>query len=129
MQKILAIDYGQAKVGLAVSSGFLAHPLKVIRYKTTEELVNEVRAVIEEEQIEMIIVGLSSGEIAAEARKLGDSLTKVTGLPVRFEDETLTTKDVQEKTIEAGMNRKKRKNMEDAFAAALILQSYLDYVQ
>ncbi len=126
MEKILGIDYGLKKVGLAVSVGTLASPLKVIRYSSLEQLVIEIKQTAEKENIEVLVVGVSEGKSAESARKFGGVLAEELNLPVNFVDETLSTQDVQRLTQEAGMKRKKRKEMEDAFAAALILQSYLD---
>lgn len=124
--KLLGIDWGKSKVGLAFSGGSLAYPLKVIRYKTEEELINKLLITLEEENIEKIIIGISEGQSAASARKFSESLGKKTNLEIIFEDETLTTHDAHEFALEAGINRKKRKKMEDAFAATLILQNHLN---
>lgn len=126
MSNYLGVDYGRAKVGLAVSSGSLAAPLKVLRYTNIDELFVRIKKTVEEEKIEQIVIGLSDGKIAKESKKFGRDLSKYLNLPVAFIDETLTTADVLEKAIEAGMGQKKRKNMEDAFSATLILQNYLD---
>lgn len=128
MINILGIDYGKAKVGLAISSGTLAAPLTVLRYENIDELLVRIKKVVEEEKVERIVIGLSDGQIAKESKNFGEKLSKYLSLPVSFIDETLTTVDVQQKAIEAGMKRKKRKNMEDAFSATMILQNYLDNV-
>lgn len=126
MVKVLSIDFGRAKVGIAVSSGSLADPLSVIRYTELDDLLVKIKKLAEEHKIERIVVGVSEGESAKASKEFGKSLGDYLNLPVIFYDETLTTYEVNQKSIEAGMSRKKRKNMEDAFAAALILQNYLD---
>jgi putative Holliday junction resolvase len=126
MDKILGIDYGRAKVGLAVSSGSLASPLKVIKYSDESSLFTKIKEVVDLENISKIVVGVSEGKMASESKKFGNILEGKFNIAVSFIDETLTTSDVQRLSIEAGMSRKKRKNMEDAFAATLILQSFLD---
>ena len=123
---ILGIDYGEAKIGLAISSGTLAAPLLVIKYKTIDELFVRIKKIAEEERAAKLVVGISERESAKKAKKFGGDLAKYLELPVDFVDETLSSKDAQIMAIEAGIKRKKRKNMEDAYAAALILQSYLD---
>jgi putative Holliday junction resolvase len=126
--KILAIDYGKTKVGLALGdtvSG-LAEPWKILRYKEIGSLINNIKTVVEDETIEKIVIGIVEGAIGAEARKLGVLLQSELVVAVEFVDETLTTKDAQRLSIEAGINRKKRRAMEDAYAAALILQYYFD---
>jgi putative Holliday junction resolvase len=129
--KILAIDYGRAKVGLAVSSGILAEPLCVIRYKRLEELVRKVEQVVQVEQVEKVVVGVSEGKMGIESKDFSLSLSQnlrgaKPDISVETWDETLSTHEAQKVSIEAGMSRKKRRSMEDAFAAAIMLQNYLD---
>lgn len=125
MSNFLGIDFGRTKVGLAYASGSLAAPLKVLRLNASELSV-AIKRICEEERITRIVIGVSDGVIADEARTFGESLKKELGIEVDYWDETLTTQDVQKMSIEAGMSRKKRHQMEDAFAATLILQNYLD---
>jgi putative Holliday junction resolvase len=125
--KILAIDYGRAKVGLAVSSGILAEPLCVIRYKRLEELVRKVEQVVQVEQVEKVVVGVSEGKMGIESRNFSLTLSKsLETVLVETWDETLSTHEAQTASIEAGMSRKKRREMEDAYAATIMLQNYLD---
>jgi putative Holliday junction resolvase len=123
---LLGIDYGDSKIGLAISSGVVAAPLSVVRYKDQNELLRRLKKISEEERAEKLVVGISEKDSEQKARDFGEKLSKHLGLPVEFADETLSSKDAQMLSIEAGIKRKKRKNMEDAFAAALILQGYLD---
>ena len=123
--RLLGIDYGRAKVGLALSQGMLAEPVKVIRYEGEDELTQQIREIVEKEAVEKIVVGVSEGKSEQEARQYGEKL-KSLGVEVVFFDETLSTVSAQELAREAGMKRKKRKALEDAIAAAVMLQSYLD---
>ncbi len=124
--RILAIDYGQKKVGVALATSQLAEPYKVIRFGSVETLTKKIGEIIKEEQIEKLVVGVSEGEMGEESKKFGEKLIKEFKLPVNFQDETLTTHKAQELSFEAGIKRKKRKEMEDAYSAALILQAHLD---
>jgi putative Holliday junction resolvase len=126
--KILAIDYGERKVGLAIgdSSSKLAEPLKVIRYRKEIELLEKISKIVEAQQVELIIAGISEGKQAEKTKEFVKRLKEKLSTPVVFQDETLTTKEAQRYSIEAGINRKKRKKLEDAFSAALILQEYLN---
>ena len=124
--RILAIDYGRAKIGLATSTGSLAEPLKVIRFESKEEANREVAKVVEVEKVEKVVIGVSEGKMAEETREFGKQLGERLRMTVVFQDETLSSKDAQRLSIEAGIKRKKRKSLEDAYSAALILQSYLD---
>lgn len=121
--KYLSLDFGLSKIGLALSDGFFALPLKVISNHNWEK---ELIPLLLQEKVETIIIGLSEGKSKDEAKKFGDLLKSKTNIPIIYWDETLTTKEAQIKMRESGKNKKYRKKMEDAAAAALILQSYLD---
>lgn len=125
-RSILGIDFGLAKVGVAIAANEFSEPYNVIRYTTMNELIEKIREIIETEQIAKIIVGISEGQMAQETEGFVDRLKNEIGVLVETSDETLSTQDAQKLGIEAGMNRSKRKNMEDAMAAAVMLQNYLD---
>ncbi len=124
--KILGIDYGKSKVGLSLADGPLAEPLKVIRYKDPGILRQGIERVIKEERIDKVIVGVSEGKMGEESKKFGLTLSKRSGITVETFDETLTSQDAQRMSVEAGVSRKKRRKMEDAYAATIMLQNYLD---
>ena len=117
--RYLGIDYGKARIGLALSDpgGLIAFPHTVVH--TPEEVIREAKA----EGAEAVVVGLPlsfSGRPSAQAQgtrafaaKLGQALQ----LPIEFENEVLTTKMAE---------RSSEKHRADASAAALILQSFLD---
>lgn len=118
--KYLGIDYGKKKIGLAISDGKLAEPMKVIRYKDIESLLQQIKKIIEKEKIEKVVVGIAENEIAKEQKEFAKMLNAKTY------DETLSTQDAQNLSIQSGIQRKKRKKMEDAYAASIMLQNYLD---
>lgn len=124
--KILGIDWGKAKIGLAISEGVLAEPLQVVKYSSQEEALEKTSDIIKKEGIEEIVIGISEGESEALAREFGSLLEGKLGIKVNFENETLTTVEAEAQAIEAGVPRERRKKMEDAYSAAIILQSYLD---
>jgi putative Holliday junction resolvase len=124
--QILGIDFGLKKIGLAVSSGLLTEPLKVIKFSNETKLIGELEKVIKKEKIESIVIGMTDGEIGKEAKKFGTFLASKFSIPVYFQDEALTTKQAQKLAIDAGIRRKKRKDLEDAYSAALILEMYLE---
>lgn len=105
---ILGIDYGPKNIGLAISEGFIAEPLK------TAHSLSEVKKIIDDLKIKKIIVGISEGKSQKQAEEFGNDLKNMLGLPVEFVDETLTSYEAGEK------NHSK--------AAAIILQRYLDHV-
>lgn len=111
--KILCIDYGKKKTGLATTEGVLAEPWKVIK-------TSQIKEILKKEKFDKIIVGVSYGEMGKEQKKFAKEIGAETF------DETLTTKMAQNLSFAAGIARDRRKGMEDAFAAALTLQNYLD---
>ncbi|MBI2103574.1 Holliday junction resolvase RuvX [Candidatus Woesebacteria bacterium] len=118
------------KVGIALgdTDSALAEPCKILRYSDTRILSAKIKRIVKDEGVEKIVVGVSEGKMAGETKEFGKLLEQELKIPVVFQDETLTTADAQALSIEAGINRKKRKGMEDAFSAALILQKYFDSV-
>ena len=124
--KLLGIDYGKAKIGLAISGGSLAAPLQVLRLSSEQEVILKIKKIIAEENISELVVGVSENESADLAREFAKKLEDQTNLVVNLFDETLSTRDANAFAIEAGIGREKRRRMEDAYAATLILQSYLD---
>ncbi|MEK7497695.1 MAG: Holliday junction resolvase RuvX [Patescibacteria group bacterium] len=118
----LGIDYGRSKLGLAIAYGSLAEPLVVLK---SEEL-EKIKEIVKKEKVEKIIVGVSDGEMGKESRDFGLKLSQELGLPVDFQDENLSSIDAQRFAIEAGIKRSKRKALEDSYAAAVMLQNYLD---
>lgn len=111
--RILGIDYGRSKIGLATAEGSLASPWKVVK-------PNEIEDLIKNENFDKIVVGVSEGEMGEESKAFAQKIGAETY------DETLSTFEAQEMSKAGGMRRKKRKEMEDAFAATIMLQNYLD---
>ncbi|HCR35500.1 hypothetical protein A2130_01745 [Candidatus Woesebacteria bacterium GWC2_33_12] len=116
----LGIDYGKKKIGLATSEGKLAEPLRVIRYTDIKVLIEQIKQIVEKEEIKKIIVGISENNMGEESK----SFASMIGAEIF--DETLTSQDAISLSIQAGINRKKRKKREDAYAATIMLQNYLD---
>ncbi|HKB88638.1 MAG TPA: Holliday junction resolvase RuvX [Patescibacteria group bacterium] len=118
--KTLGIDYGQSKIGIAVGVGTLSEPLKVIRVSSFADALEKIKKEIEIENPDKVVVGVSEAAMGEESKKFAQELGATTF------DETLTSRDAQKLSIEAGISRKKRHQMEDAYAASLMLQNYLD---
>jgi len=123
---ILGIDYGRKKVGLAMSTEGMATPLSVLKYEDQDKLLIELEKVVDREKVERVVIGVSEGQMARESLDFAKMVEEKLQLVVDVEDETLTSRDAQRLSIEAGIKRKKRRNMEDAYSAALMLQKYLD---
>ncbi len=120
---ILGIDYGEAKIGLAISEGELAQPLGVIEINNWQE---EISRICQEQGVEKIVVGISEGQEAQKTKQFGEELKNLTNLPVEYVDETLSSQKAVEKMNEAQKPRMKKKSSEHPIAAAIILQDYLD---
>lgn len=132
--RLLGVDYGSVRIGLAVSDAErrLASPLAVYERVGRERDAEYFRALTEAEEIGALVVGLPvhgdgrEGQKALEARSFGAWLAETTGLPVRFWDERFSTVEAESALWQAGLTHKKRKARRDRVAAQIILQSYLD---
>lgn len=125
--KLLGIDYGRKKIGLAISGGKLAEPYQVIRYADRLKMFAHIQRIVERLKIEKIIIGMSENEMGQEIKKFGEEIKSLNSqIPVEFFDETLSSQDAITMSIASGMGRKRRKEMEDAFAASVMLQNYID---
>ena len=125
--RIIGIDYGRIKIGLAVADGPFAEPLKVIRFNSQKVAIKKIEQVVAEVKPENVVVGISEGKMANETEVFVRKLRKKLNIPIYFQDETLTTKEAAELALKAGIKRKKRKHLEDAYSATIILQNYLDF--
>lgn len=124
--KILGIDYGRNKIGLAVGVAGFSEPLKVLRISSKKEALSKIHEAVIVENPDKIVVGISEGEMAIESRTFAKELQKYIEIQVDTFDETLTSFDAQNLSRVAGIGRKKRKEMEDAYAATIMLQNYID---
>lgn len=122
--RYLGIDYGDARIGVAVSYGSLAEPLVVLsndgtHWETLQSLVNEYR-------ITHLVVGQSEQAMAEKSQAFATELAQITKLPYTMHDETLSSKEVESKLKEQRQGKKQYRGPIDHFAAAVILQRYLD---
>ena len=132
--RILAIDPGKVRLGLAISDAEhrIASPLTTYTRGDPERDGQFFRKVVEDEEVGAIIIGLPvhldgrEGEQAKAARVFGAWLHGVTGLPCVFFDERFTTFEAESALLEAGLTRKKRKARRDRVAAQVLLQTFLD---
>lgn len=133
--KIIAVDLGKARTGLAIcdESELLASPVAVIPSYNIEKLLTEIAQQAKAQNAAMLVVGLplnmdgSAGESAQNALAFADRLREVTGLPVEMKDERGTTVSAHNYLNTTDTRGKKRKAVVDAVAATIILQDYLDY--
>jgi putative Holliday junction resolvase len=133
--KILAVDLGRARTGLAIcdEGELLASPLAVIREFNMDKLAQTIAQQAAETAAGCIVVGLprnmngSEGESAQNARAFADKLKELVDVPVEMRDERGTTITAHGYLNETDTRGKKRKAVIDAVAATIILQDYLDY--
>ncbi len=132
--RLLGVDYGTVRVGLAVSDPgrTIAFPLATYQRRNREQDAAYFRQVVGEEEVGEIVVGLPvhndgrEGQKAVEARAFGALLAAATGLAVVFWDERFTTAEAEGHLWQAGLTHKRRKARRDRVAAQILLQSYLD---
>ncbi|HUS60424.1 MAG TPA: Holliday junction resolvase RuvX [Nevskiaceae bacterium] len=121
---ILSIDFGLRRVGLAISVDSLVQLLDVVQ--NSPGLIKQLVVICQKNEIERIVIGLPEGEIAEKVKKFACQLKLAINLPVDFQDETLTSQKALDMMIKSGKKRKARQEKQDSFAAALILQRYLE---
>lgn len=133
--KILGVDFGLKRVGLAVcdSLHILATPLPVYYTKSMRNSIDHVARVSKEQEVGGVVVGLplnldgSESVQSGRARAFARNLQKVTGLPVELFDERLTTVEANELLIEAGISKAAdRAKLIDSMSAKVILQSFIE---
>lgn len=128
--KILGIDFGLKKIGLAQSEGELASPLDVWYYQTLSELQDKISSFCQTQGVKRVVFGLPEKSVATQPliskiNILARHLQARVKLEVFFEPEVYTTQTAKNKLIES-QQRKSRRRQDDDFAAAVILQSFLD---
>ena len=132
--RVLGIDHGDRKIGLAISDrlGFTAQPLEIYRRKTEKEDEEYFKTLVAEYGVTEVIVGLplrmdgSSGTRAEKTREFARWLERILNLPVQFWDERLTTKQANKILSQQKISVKAKKDIEDVVSAVIILSTYLE---
>lgn len=132
--RMMAVDYGDSRTGVAFCDEMemLASPFCVINEHYAPKLIEKLKEIAVEQKAKQIVVGLprnmdgSYGYRCDECRRLGDSLSEATGLPVVYQDERLTTVMAHEVLSANNVRGAKRKKQVDSVSAVMILQSYID---
>lgn len=135
MNKIMGIDYGDARTGVAISDLLcsIVGTTTVVPSRNTEKAVADIARLAKENGVGQIVVGLpknmdgTEGNRAELCRAFADRLREATGLPVVMWDERRTTVEAHNILSEHNYHGKKRKNTVDAVAASLILEGYLAF--
>ncbi|MBI4305236.1 MAG: Holliday junction resolvase RuvX [Chloroflexi bacterium] len=132
--RVLGLDVGRRRIGVAVSdpSQLIAQSLETVLADSAAKAIQRIARLAEDYQVGRIVVGLplrmdgSEGEQAGHVRHFAAKLGQVVRVPIVFWDERLSTVEAERLMIEAGVKREHRRRRIDAFAAAIILQEYLD---
>lgn len=138
--RVLAIDYGRRRIGLALSdpTGLLARPWKTVDgagnpAQVASRLAAEIASLTADaDGLAEVVIGLPrrlNGEATAMSdvvTRVAERLRRLVPVPVRFQDERLTSREAEALLAEREPDWRRRKTMVDAMAAALILQDYLD---
>ncbi len=117
----LSIDYGTQHIGIAIATTPLAEPLKTIPAKDAIETIIKLTT---QHKIDHIVIGLSENQMAQTTTDFAHQLSAQTQLPIHLHDETLTSQTASQKLSHA--KKKTKRGPDHHFAAALILQDYLD---
>lgn len=135
MGRIMAIDYGRKRTGIAVTDSLqiAAHGLSTL---PTDRLMDFLKGYLKEEKVEKIVVGLphhpdgKPSSNADEIVRFSKNLEKSLGVDVVLFDESYTSKDAKTLILASGAKKKKRrdKGLVDKIAAVLILQQYLNHI-
>lgn len=134
MPRILALDLGKKRVGIAVSDplGVTAQGLKTYERRNRRADLDHIAALMREHDVEVAVIGLplhlsgGSGRQAEHARHFAGALARHSGVEVVLWDERLTTVEASRVLRESGVSLEKRKRAVDRLSAVLILQNYLD---
>lgn len=136
MKRIMAIDYGDARTGVAVSDLLcsIVGSTAVVNSHNTEKAIADIVAMARKQEVGQIVVGLprnmdgSEGVRAELCRSFAHQLEQASGLPVAMWDERRTTVEAHNILSQHNYHGKKRKNTVDAVAASLILEGYLAFL-
>ena len=131
--RVLALDLGQSRIGVAVSDDLrrMAVPVGTVRTGAPGD-VKAIAALVREHGVAEVVVGHplrlrgGSGEAADQAEQFAAALREVLGLPVVLHDERLSTVEAERQLARAGVRGRDRRDVVDQAAATIILQSYLD---
>ena len=135
--RILAIDPGEKRIGLAISdpTGIIASPLTVLAHISRAENANRIIDLAQTKEVGQIIVGYSTDDdgnptfSGRQARRLAAQIRTHSNFEVLLWEEAFSTKEAQRSRIEAGIGKQKRKGHQDQIAATIILQSYLEHLR
>jgi putative Holliday junction resolvase len=132
--RILAVDYGEKRIGLAVSDelGITASPLMTLVRRSDDETVRQIAQLASKLRVTQIVIGLprrtdaQEGEMERKVKAFAEKLRQAVSVPVVLFDERFTTRIAEQVLLEADLSRRKRKQVRDRLAAVILLQSFLE---
>jgi putative Holliday junction resolvase len=133
--RALGVDFGERRIGLAVSdaAGRMALPLGVVERRSDALAIAAIAALARDHEVERLVVGLPQrvgagpeSETLARARAFGEKLAAATGLEIEWIDEAFTSAAAAERLREAGLDARRARARLDAVAAQILLQEALD---
>jgi len=132
--RILAIDHGTVRMGIAVSDELkmIAHPMEFIPAEPFAAFLARLKEILRDKEVELVLVGMprnmdgSYGQAALKVQEFVTALKDAITVPIRTWDERLTSAQANRFLIQGNVRREKRKEKVDSMAAAILLQSYLD---
>lgn len=133
--RTMAIDYGDARTGIAISdaTGFLTGTVTVIHSRNPDQTAAQIAELVRQHGVEEVVMGFpknmdgTEGPRAALYRAFAEKLEALLQMPVVLWDERRTTIEAHQILSAGGYRGKKRKNTVDAVAASLILEGYLSF--
>ncbi|PYK96806.1 MAG: Holliday junction resolvase RuvX [Verrucomicrobia bacterium] len=132
--RVLAIDHGTKRMGIAISDelGMIAQPLEFIPAEPFAEFLERLKEILREKQVELVLVGVprnmngSYGPAALKVQEFVAVLKDAIAIPIKTLDERLTSVQAHRFLTETEVRGRRRKEKVDKSAAAILLQSYLD---
>ena len=130
VKNYLGIDWGESKIGLALADGETKMAFAYGALKNDKNIINNICDIIKKEEITTVVMGVpvyfNKKEETFSGRKMAEKIKEATGVEIIFQNEIFSTQSAQKNLIEAGSKKVK---LDDAEAARVILESYLDKIR
>ena len=135
MVRTLALDYGEARIGVAISDpmGLVAQPLETIETQRGDSAaLARIAEIVKAKEVGQIVIGLPlhmsgrSGPEVERTNAFGEKVRKRTGVPVEYLDERWTSREAERMLTDAGVSQKKQRGRVDPIAASLLLRTWLE---
>lgn len=131
-QRVLAVDFGDARTGLAATdwTGSIVVPLPRLESRDEAAVVAAIAALVQERQTQLVVLGMpltldgTPGQRAQRTAAFRDRLQKALSIPIATVDESHSTDEAHERLKQGGLTAKRRKDLADSIAALIILERY-----